>query len=94
MKSTRKQLTLSNFCGEILVHILMLDCISTVEAQFLHSDNVSIFTVWVSSPSFIMSLLKVLCGYSTCQFKSPFDGIKVHLIVCPSHQVGNSHAIG
>ena len=48
-----------------------------------------------------LSLLKVLCGYCNCEtvdiakpsFKSPFDGEEVHLIVCPSHQVGNSHAI-
>ncbi len=42
-----------------------------------------------------LSLLKLLCGYSNCEdvdlldssFKSPFDGKRVHLIFCPSHQV-------
>ena len=42
-----------------------------------------------------MSLLKLLCGYTNNEeadisrpwFKSPFDGKRVHLLVCPSHQV-------
>lgn len=41
-----------------------------------------------------LSLLKLLCGHtdnevdiSQPSFKSPFDGKRVHLIVCPSHQV-------
>lgn len=41
-----------------------------------------------------LSLMKTLCGHmdgsttpiSPC-FTSPYDGCKVHLIVCPSHQV-------
>ena len=40
-----------------------------------------------------LSLLKLLCGHSnelddiTPWFTSPFDGKKIFLIVCPSHQV-------
>uniref|UniRef100_A0A1X7SZ13 Transposable element P transposase-like RNase H domain-containing protein n=1 Tax=Amphimedon queenslandica TaxID=400682 RepID=A0A1X7SZ13_AMPQE len=43
-----------------------------------------------------LSLLKVFCGYVNNEkdiqapwFKSPFDGEKVYLIVCPSHQLKN-----
>ena len=41
-----------------------------------------------------LSLLKLFCGHTNSDdeiqdpwFKSPFDGGKVHLIICPSHQV-------
>jgi hypothetical protein len=40
-----------------------------------------------------LALLKLLCGHSdgtdaiTPWFTSPFDGTKVFLIICPSHQV-------
>ncbi len=41
-----------------------------------------------------LSLLKLLCCYTNKEvdisepsFKSPFDGKRVHLLVCPSHQV-------
>ena len=44
-----------------------------------------------------LSLLKLLCGninhedvdLSETSFKSPFDGKRVHLLVCPSHLVLN-----
>lgn len=41
-----------------------------------------------------LSLLKLLSGYvkedidiQNCYFESPFDGRKIFLIICPSHQV-------
>lgn len=42
-----------------------------------------------------LSLMKLLCGYTNSEdvdisevsFKSPFDGKRVHLLICPSHQV-------
>lgn len=41
-----------------------------------------------------LSLLKQLCKYTgsgdiSPHFHSPFDGNKIHLIICPSHQVSN-----
>ena len=44
-----------------------------------------------------LSLSELLCGYNNNEvdvtqpsFKSPFDGKRVHLIVCPSHQVNTA----
>ena len=79
------------------------NCSSTMEAQSLHSIVIQttlalcrfgfrVRAFLCDGASSNLSLLKLLCGYTSGEvekpwFKSPFDGILIYLLVCPSHQV-------
>lgn len=64
-----------------------------------HTVNFKVRALVCDGASSNLSLLKVLCGFqaedsdsvsaapTTPWFVSPYDGDKVYLIICPSHQV-------
>lgn len=77
----------------------------TVEAQQLHSIVIKTLLVFnqfnfrvrgflCDGASSNLALIKQLCAHKkgekiSSNFFSPFDGKKIHIIICPSHQVSH-----